>query len=163
MTGKLKIDIKRAIKYSWIATNISLLQLSLGSFVLYPDCFLPNNDTALILVLLSFPSSIPAVVLATSFIMDGYPPIVSPSFDYIVICLVAFITGYVQWFWFLPRILKEPEVISLHLTSPDAETRPIPATNPPHRKKSHQSNLPRASFDKRGHSPLERAIGLKRG
>ena len=30
MTGKLKIDVKRALKYSWIATNISLLELGLG-------------------------------------------------------------------------------------------------------------------------------------
>lgn len=161
MTGKLKIDFKRALKYSWIATNISLLQLGIGSYALYPDYAFTNNDAVLYLVLLSFPSSIPAVVLTASSI-QGYPPVVYPPFDYIVICLVAFISGYLQWFWFIPRIMQKPEIISLQLTAPE-ETRPITATNPTRRRKSSRSNLPKAAFDRTGHSPLERAIGIKRG
>ena len=99
MTGKPKIDMKRAIKYSWIATNISLFQLGLGTSVLYPDYSLANGHTVLIyLMLLSFPSSIPALLLAFPLI-DGYPPILYPPFDYVVICFVAFISGYLQWFW----------------------------------------------------------------
>jgi hypothetical protein len=161
MTGKPKIDIKRALKYSWIATSISLLQLGLGSVVLYPDYALRNNDAVLYLVLLSFPSSIPSVLLAAPFV-EGYPPIVPPPFDYLTICLAVFVSGYLQWFYFIPRIMRKPEIISLHLTGAE-ETRPIAATNPIRRRKSYQSNLPRVPFDKTGHSPLERAIGIKRG
>jgi len=157
MTGKKKIDIKRAIKYTWIATNISLIQLGLGSYVLYPDYPFANNDAALYLMLLSFPSSIPTVMLTSSFI-DVYPPI-----DYVIICLAAFISGYLQWFWCIPSIVQKREIISLHLTSPDRETRPTSAPDPTRRRKSYQLNLPRAPFDKSGHSPLERALGIKRG
>lgn len=157
MTGKLKIDMKRAMKYAWIATNILVLQVGLGTYVLYPDYSFTNNDTVLYLTLLSFPSSIPTAILTASTI-DVYPPI-----DYMIICLVAFASGCLQWFWFIPRIVQEREIISLHLTSPDREIRPITANNPTRRRKSHQSNLPRAPFDKTGHSPLERAIGIKRG
>jgi hypothetical protein len=157
MTGKLKVDLKEAIKYSWIATNISLLQLGLVSYVLYPDYPFTNNDAAEYVTLLSFPSSIPTVVLTAS-IIDVYPP-----FDYIIICLVAFISGYIQWFWCIPKIVQKHEIISLHLTSPDRETRPLTATNPTRRRQSSRSNLSRAPFDRTGHSPLERAIGIKRG
>lgn len=162
MTGKPKIDMKRVFKYSWILANVSLLQLGLGSYVLYPDYTFTSHDAVLYLILLSFPSSIPTVILTASYI-DGYPPILYPPFDYITICVVAFISGYVQWFWCIPRFVKEREIISLHLTSPDRETLPIPATNPSRRRKSSQSNLPRATFYKGGLSPLERAIGIKRG
>lgn len=157
MTGKLKVDLKEAIKYSWIATNISLLQLGLVSYVLYPDYPFTNNDAAQYVTLLSFPSSIPTVVLTAS-IIDVYPP-----FDYIIICLVAFISGYIQWFWCIPKILKKQEIISLHLTSPDRETRLLTAPKPTRRRQSSRSNLSRAPFDKTGHSRLERAIGIKRG
>lgn len=157
MTGKLRIDWKRAVKYSWIAVCISLLQLGLGSYVLYPNYSLTNNDALLYLMLLSFPSSFPTVVLTVSFI-DVYPP-----FDYIIICLVAFTSGYLQWFWFLPRLVQEREIVSLHLTSHERETRPISATNPTRRRKLNQPDFAKAPFDKSGHSPLERAIGINRG
>jgi hypothetical protein len=156
MTGKLKLDVKRAIKYSWIATNISLIQLGLASYVLYPDYPFTNNDAVEYVILLSFPGSIPTIIFTAS-VIDVYPP-----FDYITICLVAFISGYIQWFWCIPRIVQKPEIVSLRLTSPDRETRPITATNPTRRRQSYPSNLPRAPFNKRGHSPLERAIGIKR-
>lgn len=158
MTGKLRIDWKRAVKYSWIATSISLIQLGLGSSVLYPNYSFTNIDALLYLMLLSFPSSFLTVALTASFI-DVYPPM-----EYIIICLVAFISGYVQWFWFLPRIVQKREIVSLHLTDHERETRPIAATNPTLRRKSDRLKLiPRAPFDKSGHSPLERAIGIKRG
>ena len=157
MTGKLKIDMKRAMKYAWIVTNISLLQLVLGTYLSYPDYSFTNDNSIVYLTLLSFPSSIPAIILAAS-IIDVYP-----SVDYVIICLVAFVSGCLQWFWCIPRMVQGQEIISLHLTIPDRETLPIPATNPTRRRKSYQSNFPRAPFDKTGHSPLERAIGIKRG
>ena len=156
-----RINLKRALKYSWIATNISLLQLGLGSVVLYPDYALVNSDAMLYLVLLSFPISMPAFLVSASFV-QGYPPIVYPPFDYLTVCLAVFISGYLQWFWFIPRIMQKPEIMSLHLTSPEG-SRNVTATNPPRRRKSPQPNLLRAPFDKTGHSPLERAIGVKRG
>ena len=159
MTGKLKIDMKRAMKYAWIATNTSL---GLALVVLYPDYSSTNNEAiVLVTLLLSFPSSIPAALLAAYF-LDGYPPIVDPPFDHLIICVVAFIAGYIQWFWWIPRFVKDKEVITLHLTSPGSETRPVTATITTRRRKSYQSKLPLAPFDKRGHSPLERAIGIKR-
>lgn len=156
MTGKPRIDLKRAIKYSWIATNISLFQLGVGSYVLYPDHFVPNDYAVLYLMFLSFPSSIPAVLVTASFID------LDPSSDYLVICLVAFGSGYLQWFWCIPRILQKPDIISLHLTNTDRPTQPTIATKSTRRRKSYQSNLPKAPFDKSGHSPLERAIGINR-
>ena len=160
MIRKLKINLKQVLKYVWIGTNISLLQFVLVTCVLYPDYSFTNSKTVLCLVLLSFPCSIPAVLLAASF-MQGYPPVVSPPFDYIIISVVAFISGYIQWFWCIPRMLKEPEITSLHLTSHDKETH-IPAAMPTRRRQSNQLKLARAPFDKTGHSPLERAIGIKR-
>ena len=157
MDGKPKIDLKRAIKYSWIATNISLLQLGLASFILYPDQFVANNDSALYLMFLSFPSSIPTVILTASLIN------IDPTSDYLIICFVAFISGYLQWFWCIPRILRQPDIIRLHLTSPGRATRPAIATRSTRSRKPYRSNLPRLPFDKTGHSPLERAIGIKRG
>lgn len=153
--------MKQAMKYAWIATNFFLLQLVLGTYVLYPDYSFTNNETIVYLILLSFPSSVPAAVLAASF-LQGYPPLVSPPFDYIVICLVVFIAGYLQWFWCIPWMVKEPEIISLQLANPNRETH-LPAAKPTRRRKSSRSNLPRAPFDRTGHSPLERAIGIKRG
>ena len=153
--------MKRALKYSWIATSISLLQLGLGSVVLYPDYPLRHSDAVLYLVLLSFPSSMPAFLVTASFV-EGYPPIVNSPFDYLIICLAVFISGYIQWFWFIPRIMRKPDIIGLHLITSE-EDHPIAATNPTRRRKSYQSNLPGAPFDKAGHSPLERAIGIKRG
>lgn len=157
MTGKPKIDLKRAIKYSWIATNISLFQLGVGSYVLYPDHFSPNDYAVLYLMFLSFPSSIPAVLVTGSFID------LDLSSDYLVICCVAFSAGYLQWFWCIPRVLQKPDIISLHLTDADRPTHPTIATKSTRRRKSYQSNFPRVPFDKTGHSPLERAIGIKRG
>lgn len=161
MTRTPKIDLKRAIKYSWIATNISLLQLGIGSYALHSDYAFTNNDALLYLVFLSFPSSIPAVVFSASFI-QGYPPMIYPPFDYIVIGFVAFISGYLQWFWFIPRIMQKPQIISLELRGLE-ETRPVTVTNPTPRRKRSRSKVPAAPFDKTGHSPLERAIGIKRG
>ncbi len=163
MTSKRKNDLKQALKIAWISTNILLLEVVLGSYLFNPNYSLTNNDAILCLVLLSFPSSVPAVGLA-AYLIQGYPPLVSAPFDYMIICLVAVIAGYLQWFWFIPKIRKEPEprIISLHLTDPEIESCPISAINPTRRRKSSRSNLPRAPFDKSGHSPLERAIGIKR-
>lgn len=158
MIGKPKIDLKRAIKYSWIATNISLFQLGVGSYVLYPDYFVPNDYAVLYLMFLSFPSSIP-VTLVTASVID-----LDPSSDYLVICFVAFSSGYLQWFWCIPRFLQQPDIISLHLTDPDGPTHPNrAATESIRRRKSDRSRVPRGPFDRTGHSPLERAIGIKRG
>ena len=74
MTGKLKIDIKRVIKYAWITTNSSLLLLVIGSYVLYPDYPLGKNDAALVLMLLSFPSSILTVLLTANFMVRSQDP-----------------------------------------------------------------------------------------
>jgi hypothetical protein len=156
MTGKLKIDMKRALKYSWIAANISLLQLGLGSYVLYPDRLYANNDAITAMMFLSFPSSIPTVVVIESAIQLNAP------FDYLVICLVAFVSGYLQWFWCIPRMMQEREIIVLNLSRPE-EIQPMTPTNPTRRPRSPQSNLPRPPFDRAGHSPLERAIGIRRG
>jgi hypothetical protein len=157
MAAKLKIDIKRAVKYTWVAANISLLQLGLNSYVLYSDRLFTNDDAILYLLILSFPSSIPAAIITESFIG------VNPPVDYITICLAAFISGYLQWFWCLPRIFQKREIITLQLAGPDREARPITAANPISRHKSYRPKLTRAPFDKTGHSPLERAIGIKRG
>ncbi|MCM3903031.1 MAG: hypothetical protein ND866_15090 [Pyrinomonadaceae bacterium] len=157
MAAKLKIDIKRAVKFSWIATNTFLLQLSLGSYLLYPDRAFRNDDTIQYVMLLSFPSSIPTTILTANIIG------VNPPIDYIAICLVAFLSGYLQWFWCVPKIFQKREIISLQLTSPERELGPITTANSPRRRKPYQSHLPRAPFDKTGHSPLERAIGIKRG
>src|SRR4030095_12369118 len=154
MTRKLKIDMKRAMKYAWIGTNIWLLELGLGLVVLFRSYSFTSKDTILFLMLLlSFPSSIPAGIFAASF-FDGYPPIVDQPFGYMMICVVAIVAGYIQWFWLIPGFVKEKEIIGLHLTGPGNETRLITATNPPRRRKSYHSKLPWAPFDKRGHSPL---------
>ena len=135
MTGKRKIDIKRAMKYSWIATSISLVQLGLGSYVLYPDYFFTNDVCGSICNTLVVPDLDSPLLLPLP--SSGY----IRSIDYIIICLVAFVSGYFQWFWF-SRIFQQPEIISLHLTSPDIETRPITATKFTRRRKPYRSNLP---------------------
>ena len=145
MTGKPKIDLKRAIKYSWIATTISVFQLGVGSHVLYPDIFVPNDYAVLYLMFLSFPSSIPAVLVTASFID------LDPSSDYLVICFVAFSSGYLQWFWCIPRILQKPDIISLHLKNPDRPTHARITTKSTRRRKSYRSSFPKVPFDKTGH------------
>ena len=147
MSGKLKIDVKRVMKYSWIATNVSLLQLGLGSYVLYSDYFFTNNDALLYLTLLSFPISIPTLFFTVSFI-DVYQPM-----DYLCICLVAFVSGYFQWFWFLPRLAKEREILSLQLSSHNTGTVSIVATDSisgiRQRKSEVLKPAPKIHFDKR--------------
>jgi hypothetical protein len=157
MAAKLKIDIKRAVKFSWIVTNTFLLQLSLTSYVLFPGRAFSNDDPIQYVILMSFPSSIPTTILTANIIS------VNPSIDYVAICLVAFLSGYLQWFWCVPSIFRKREIISLKLTSPERVLGPVTKGNSPRRRKSYRSHLPRAPFDKTGHSPLERAIGMKRG
>ena len=155
MTGKLRIDWKRAVKYSWIAVCFSLLQTALASCLLDSHSSHTNDLALLYLVLLSFPSSIPAGILTTSFI-DIYP-----SVDYTILCLVIFISGFLQWFWLVPKLVHKPKILSLNLTSHERETQPKTVTNPSRLQKP-RPKLSRAPFDKTGLSPLERALGIKR-
>ena len=111
MTGKLRIDWKRAVKYTWIAVCISLLETALISCLLDPYSSHTNDVALLYLVLLSFPSSISAVFLTTSF-LDIYP-----SIDYIILCAAVFISGSLQWFWLVPSLVYKPKILSINLKS----------------------------------------------
>lgn len=139
-----------------------ILWLGLGSCLTQPTCRLAEENVLPLMLILSFPSGVLAVLVSVFFL--GF----NPPTDFLLIWLALAVAGYVQWFVLLPSMGKHREVISLNLSlnqSTPTLNAPATRTEP---NKSQRREKPLAiqakrfrSFDKQGRTPLDRALGSR--
>ena len=136
-----------------------MLPLGLGACLVDPNRYFASDNLAPVMFILSFPAG-PLVFLAGALAIGG-PPL-SPPLDYSLMWIVAFVVGYLQWFWAFPRLFGKTEVITLGLTAVAAA--PILADQPPLCSSAEAKQQRRIApgrllhFDNRGRTPLERVI-----
>ncbi len=144
--------------------SLSGMWLLVSLFSLLLPVFLPSSANAhnfvqnavgtasVTMFILSFPSSL--VGLPTMFfagiVLDVNPNSVEGMY---LNLFLLFIFGLVQWFWIVPRILRnEPHLQMLNLPDGKSELQILEA---------HITNNVHSSFDLDGRTPLERVFHEK--
>lgn len=151
MRVKLELDLRLTAKTVWTVTCLTILQFGLGSLLLLnpqPYEAFPAYPLLSIMLLLSFPTSLAAVLAAGSYLTP-----VTHFEEFLVMWLCMFCAGYLQWFVFLPKFRK-PKLITLGLT----ETSPSRATIRRRRKRRRKAAQisQHSAIDQL--TPLERVI-----
>jgi hypothetical protein len=174
----MKERIILSLKTAWLTSAIAVLFMGTNLCVSTDESCVNAGETMLLLMFwLTFPTGIVSLLVSLTLIAGEkmhYPS------DYITVWSVMFCAGCVQWFVLVPRIFAKPRFTVLELgvqvprqpsipnirsadvgdseagskqlsKSHVARVRPV--------KRRRQSNDSIVAFDKRGRSPLERAMG----
>ncbi len=156
MAGNSGFRWKSVVRWTWIGVNLFVLQFGMRACLTDSGCYYTQNGVFPYLLPLGFPLGSIAALLASP-ILTGHA---TPA-DFTVLWLATFIGGYVQWFVLLPLTLKSSKPLTLGLSE---ERTPLVAdVSLPHRKRTRARRVPVRSdavapFDKKGQTPLERAI-----
>lgn len=160
MTGR-GIKWILVVKCAWLAANLTVWLMGLGSCLTEPDCWLARYSLLPILFCLSFPGSILFMIVNEALIATGFVFDVTSALHYTFLSLGAIIVGYIQWFRVVPALFGRQQIIELSLNQSigpgtgDEET-------PPERSRPAHVKAPQIQpFDNTGRSPLERAINRK--
>ena len=149
------------VKCAWLAANLTVWLMGLGSCMTEPDCRLAKNTLLPILFLLSFPGSILFLIFNEVFIGIGVFIDALPPMYYTFLSLGTLIVGYIQWFHVIPALFGEQEVTVLSLNQP-ITTSAGEQEIPPKLSRPVQLKAPQIlPFDSAGRTPLERAIKRK--
>ena len=163
------------LKVAW--TVAALMILLVGTSVCTSSdeaCGAAGDSMLLFMVLLTFPAGIimfPISMGVVASVGGHYPS------DHIIGWSIMAIGGWLQWFWFVPRFLEKPVFTLLNLKSepispagelagvansgtlsiiPSSDTRVAVSARVKTRARRRSNEI--RSFDKFGHSPLERVI-----
>src|SRR3977135_2522605 len=102
VTGK-KLGWGFCLKAIWILVTVSILQIGLGTCVAGESpCIQAGVTMEGFMLVLSFPS---CVVLFVLFPFVGWESIHSAT-DYALLWLGTFVTGYLQWFFLVPKFFE---------------------------------------------------------
>jgi len=166
----MRVNWATVTKCVWVSVGLFILPLGLGTFLADPVNHYGSSDLILTMLLMSFPLG-PLVLLVGGLFIDVTS--LSPVF-YALLWLVTFVAGYVQWFWICPALFEKSRIITLGLTPVRdpaivvasiseqpaivaASVKDQPALPIRARPKIRRRRM--AHFDRRGRTPLERAIG----
>ena len=148
------------VKCAWLAANLSVCLMGLGSCMTEPNCWLAKTALLPILFMLSFPGSILFFIVNEAFIEAGFIFDVTPAMHYMFLGLGTITAGYVQWFRVLPALFGKQEVTVLSLNQPI--TTSAAEEIPPRPLRPAQLKTPQIlPFDNAGRTPLERAINRR--
>ena len=149
------------VKCIWLAANLAVWLMGLGSCMTEPNCWLAKNTLLPILLLLSFPGSLLLLILNEVFIDIGASIDALPPMYYTFLSLGTLVVGYIQWFHVFPALFGEQEVTVLSLNQP-ITTSTGENEIPPKPPGPAQLKAPRIlPFDNTGRTPLERAINRR--
>jgi hypothetical protein len=147
-----RINWKLVIKCTWLAAGLSIWLLGLGSCLTEPEGFTAINIVLPFIFVLSFPGSLLFIIF--------FGPLIdfNPAVDYSCLALGALAVGYFQWFQVIPSMFGKPKIVRLELAGKN-NTETIPCESTIKKLKAPRSPRHRlVFFDKRGRTPLERAL-----
>ncbi|HLA09549.1 MAG TPA: hypothetical protein VJ023_02960 [Pyrinomonadaceae bacterium] len=154
MSIRIELTVKRTGRVVWIAICLSLFQIGIASLLASPGIF-PGVLLSLMLIL-SFPSSLPLAIAMNNFMGPEIPPIA--EFSLMWACM--FFAGYLQWFVLIPWLAR-PRFTTLGLSSvtkalPEKQT--LKRRRRRVRKRLRQLTAEPAHHDANGLTPFERVI-----
>jgi len=152
----MKNRIKLSLQVAWLTAAFVVLVMGFN-FCAATDraCFDAGSRMFLTMVVLSFPSGFLGVVL--TLLVLGPPASVDQLNDYVTFWLIMAGAGYLQWFVILPRLFGQPKITTLNLeeTKTVAKVTAPELPRPPRTRRRIRRIL---AYDKRGRTPLERAM-----
>jgi hypothetical protein len=152
VTGK-KLGWGFCLKAIWSLVTVSILQIGLGTCAAGESpCIQAGVTMEGFMFALSFPTSY--VLLALSP-FAGWENIHSMT-DYAWLWLGAFVAGYVQWFFLVPKLFEAKGITSLGLNSKASLQRAV-SRRRKRRFRRHTSHEIK-SFDPDGSTPVERVF-----
>lgn len=157
MRFRLRVKWRLLIKWIWIGTALSILQLGLGACLYEPSCSYAQNEFLPLMLMLSFPGGLVTFLILVPFLG------ITSQVDYALIWLFVFCGGYLQWFVVVPRLFGKKHFTALNLSSPnlsDSGVKPFVLIFRSPKEKSEKTtrNISFRAFDKQGKTPLERAL-----
>ena len=160
----MKNRIKLCLQVAWLTSAFVVLVLGFN-FCAATDqaCFDAGDRMFLTMTVLSFPAGILGAMVASSYLwpLDS----VDQLNDYVTFWLTMAGAGYLQWFVIVPRMFAKPKITTLNLAAATKAlsleaTKTVPkvtaAEIPPPRTRKRNRRIP--PYDKRGRTPLERAM-----
>jgi hypothetical protein len=151
VTGK-KLGWGFCLKAIWILVTVSILQIGLGTCAAGESpCIQAGVTMEEFMFLLSFPSCY--VLFLWLFV--GLESVHSMT-DYAWLWLGAFVAGYVQWFFLVPKLFEAKGITSLGLNSKTRLQRAVSSRRKRH-SRGHTSHEIK-SFDPDGSTPVERVF-----
>ena len=163
----MKNRIKLCLQVAWL-TSAFVILLMVFNFCAATDqaCFAAGDRMFLMMVVLSFPAGIIGLGVASFFLW----PFVSVDqlYDYSIFWLAMAGAGYLQWFVILPRLFVKSKITTLNLretkaafeeTKTVAQVAGVEIPRPTRTRTRTQRTIRRIpAYDKRGRTPLERAM-----
>jgi hypothetical protein len=151
VTGK-KLGWGSCLKAIWILVTVSILQIGLGTCAAGESpCIQAGMTMEGFMFVLSFPSCY--VLFLWPFV--GWENIHSMT-DYALLWSGAFVAGYVQWFFLVPKLFEARGFTSLGLNSKAGLQRG--ASSRRKRRSRHHTSHEIKSFDPDGSTPVERVF-----
>jgi hypothetical protein len=151
VTGK-KLGWSFCLKAIWIIVTVSILLMGLGTCLAGESpCFQAGMTMSGLMFFLSFPSCLLFVIWSP--VIYGWETILSPT-EYVLFWLGAFVVGYLQWFFLVPKLFESRSITSLGLI------RQAPLRHGARRRKRHRSHPAHKlkPYDANGGTPLERVF-----
>ena len=162
----MKNRIKLCLQVAWLTSAFVALVMGFN-FCAATDqaCFDAGDRMFLTMTVLSFPAGLLGAMVASTYLwpLDS----VDQLNDYVTFWLTMAGAGYLQWFVIIPRLFAKPKIITLRLgetktalEEPKTVVQAPPAVIPrPPRARKRTTRIP--AYDKRGRTPLERAMSSK--
>ena len=155
----MKSRIARFLKIAWLTAAIAILFMGTSLCLSTDDaCFQAGETMFLLMFLLSFPTGLLFILVSTFFL--GGESIHYPS-DYITVWLIMTCGGYLQWFVLVPRLFAKREFTVLNLGQTDSPLKSLVKDCAPSPIRRTGRMKPISAFDRRGRTPLERAIARR--
>ena len=147
-------QIINCLKAAWLATTIVVLVMGTSLCTTTKEaCFQSTETTFSILFLLSFPGGF--IFLYASLLLLE-PAVIHYSLNDIWLWLIMSLGGFIQWFVGIPVIFRKKSLIVLNLKAdvPPPERAAAVVSS----KQEHKRKRAIRAYDKRGRTPLERAL-----
>ena len=152
----MKNRIKLCLQVAWLTSAFVVLAMGFN-FCAATDqaCFEAGDRMFLAMAVLSFPAGILGMIVAEFFLWPLTN--VDQLNDYVTFWLTMAGAGYLQWFVIIPRLFAKPKITTLNLeaTKTIAKVTAAEAPCPPRKRKRIRRIV---AYDKRGRTPLERAM-----
>lgn len=165
----MKNRIKLCLQVAWLTAAFVVLVMGFN-FCAATDqaCSDAGGRMLVMLFLLSFPAGFFSIVAAVILLS----PIDSIDYleSYAILWLILSCAGYIQWFVLVPRLFAKPTFTTLGLGQSNMVTGKPNEIAPKDAKETTTEFAPRPTpgrkrvrtippYDKRGRTPLERALG----
>lgn len=148
--------IKLSLQVAWVTTVVVMLFMGFNSCAATDKaCFDAGGRMFLTMFVLSFPAGIFCVVVALLFLN---PVAVDYLNDYVIFWLIMSCAGYFQWFVLVPKLFAKPNLITLGIQQANVPPNETAAETAPRRTPKRNRVRLISPYDKRGRTPLERAL-----